>query len=101
MTVPLMREDRLLARAVEYPVLFDAYGVVHRVWNTQVVWETYRSYGYVENWQVRVVCKPYKAAPATLELHGRPIDQADLGDESRGDFVTCLACACGINIKEW
>jgi hypothetical protein len=87
--------------SVVEPVIADLHGVVHRVYNVRIVQECYQTYGYAENWQVKAVCKPYKAVTVTLELHTRDIDRAVLGDESRGDVVTCLACVCGINIREF
>jgi hypothetical protein len=96
-----MREDRLLARAVTEPVIEDKHRVVHRVSNIRLVFEHVARHGYVENWQVRVACRPSASVDVTLEMERRAIDRAVLGDESRGDFVTCLACACGINIKMW
>lgn len=87
--------------AVVAPTLQDAHGLVHRVANVRLMTEYYQTFGYAENWQLVVACKPYRKATAVLELRGRPIDKAILGDETRGAVVTCLACVCGINIREW
>jgi hypothetical protein len=82
-------------------VLFDIHGVAHLVHNEREVRETHERWRYVENWQVRVACNPKKEAHVWLELHGSSsnpgINQADLSDETKGHFPTCILCVGAIN----
>lgn len=74
-------------------VFQDVHWIVHIVWNVTQVIEIYERFGYVENWQVRVVCMPDKPVHEVLDVRGDDYGRADFGvcRELR-DVVTCIRC---------